>query len=176
MSPIHEFLRNEDIGNGWVVKAPFTTNSHGVRFCSASSGDAVWRTIQALSTLMGSIVPYVILQPRLRNKKEYRFLCLDGKVVYKVLKNADSSKGTSFAGAHDFAQSALLTLSERVPSCMSRFMVRVDVMELDGKLVVNEFESFEALFTGKGEHATVMFLSEFWALAIIRNAVEYKSC
>jgi hypothetical protein len=65
----------------------------------------------------------------------------------------------------EFAEEAVRKLESTTPSLLSNFMLRVDIMQRsDGRLVVNEFESLEAAFSGKDAHElqTQSFLADFW--------------
>ena len=65
----------------------------------------------------------------------------------------------------DFAEDAVRRLEIAVPALQSSSMLRVDIMSLQcGRLVVNEFESLEAGFSGqaKDEVETQEFLRNFW--------------
>jgi len=58
---------------GWVLKAPFTTNGKGIRWCSTV--DAVFQKFKNLCDHdeLGN-VPYFILQPKLTNRMVSSFL------------------------------------------------------------------------------------------------------
>ena len=63
-------------------------------------------------------------------------------------------------------------LKEAIPGTISDFLVRVDIMQLaNGCKVVNEFESFEAMFCGEGKDATDTFLYDYWRKQISEHAL-----
>ena len=80
MSTIDSFMDLNHEGHGWVVKAPYTTNSMGVKFCS--SRDDVYASIRILADAFGDRIDYLMLQPRLKNSKEYKVVLLIGTAKY----------------------------------------------------------------------------------------------
>jgi hypothetical protein len=168
---LKNFLIKHNGGNGWVVKAPYSTNGQDVVNCKDDHSAIV--ELRKMVDRLSTRVPYVMMQPRLRNLKEYKMICHHGVIVYKVQKKKDPGK--AFPGVEDFAKHALDTLSTRLPQCMTDFMIRVDIMQLDcGRLVVNEFESFEAQYCGAGEVDTISFLEGYWANTLTTHALIYK--
>lgn len=90
-----------------------------------------------------------MVQTRMLNNKEYKCVVFNGKREY-VAYNCNRSKNPAYSEyPHnrilDFAESAVKVLAKKCPAAIVDTMVRVDVFQrADGKLVVNEFESFEA--------------------------------
>jgi hypothetical protein len=67
-----------------------------------------------------------------------------------------------------FAEEAVRYLEASAPSCIANGLLRVDIMQRrDGSLIVNEFESLEALFDKK-EDCTQSFLASFWLSECIK--------
>jgi hypothetical protein len=104
---------------------------------------------------------------------------LNGRAAY-VSNPAKASGGKKFADKDiifAFAENALRNLCDAIPGTISKMLVRVDVMCLnDGRLVVNEFESFEAAYWGSHEREleTSAFLIKFWEITIADVAFKFK--
>ena len=77
-------------------------------------------------------------------------------------------KGRTFATEKElmqFAEESVVHLLRACPASLGRFLIRVDIMQRgDGRMIVNEFESFEAFFTGRAENEsrTYTWLTQFW--------------
>lgn len=93
-------------------------------------------------------IPYTMVQPTMKNKKEYKVV-LFNRVPRYVAHNA-SVMGTGFSRhphleIMNFAAHALNEFSVSCPFAMVDSMMRVDIFQTkSNKLVVNEFESLEA--------------------------------
>ena len=64
-----------------------------------------------------------------------------------------------------FAEESVAHLLSACPASLGRFLLRVDIMQRgDGRMIVNEFESLEAFFTGGAvdESNTTTWLTQFW--------------
>ena len=132
-------------------------------------------------------VLYFIVQPWLENKKEYKICILSnphtGEEREPFLCKNPHEKGKAFVNKYDlkplyeFAKRAKRMYEKKV----SHFVYpvfRVDVMRMqNGKYVVNEFESLEALVLSGAigslkrdieDNKTQNFLLEFWKEEIIR--------
>ena len=175
---LFHFLDLTSEGSGYVVKAPFCTNGEGVSFCK--SKDQVVHTIYTMASKFdGRDFGYLMVQPCLKNKKEYKVVCLNGNPKY-ISKHSRSSKGRGFEDVPTedimaFAQDILLYFNSHVEEAIVNMLCRVDVMLYKQRLVVNELESFEAQFSGpRGAEAQVIpFLVDFWKhqLMLAANAV-----
>ena len=73
---------NEENGCGWVIKGPFTTNSQCIKF--AHSIDEMEDAIRNLSTKYFGHLPYLMIQPCMYNRKEYKVVVLNNTAVYKA--------------------------------------------------------------------------------------------
>jgi hypothetical protein len=131
--------------------------------------------------LGGDIVPYALIQPRLRNRIEYKVVLNNGVALFCWKRG---SVGKSFSSSpHDqlfkFAEEALKLLKRNCPATIHDGLIRVDVMIADdGRPIVNEFESFEACyFTTKSElEAQVYtFLEHYWLLKINKLIAHVKN-
>ena len=99
-------------------------------------------------------VPYLMIQPRVPNT-EYKVLVLDGHA--KLILTTASGFRTPCQEIYKFAEKVVARLKERCPETMTEYIIRVDLFEVDGKLKVNEFESFEADIFMKRGHAKRKF-------------------
>jgi len=155
---------------GCVLKPPFCTNGEGVAFIKAPTLEKVIHRLGGLYVTYGDRVFYYLVQMTLSNRKEYKVVLHNGVAKY-VSKPKRDAGGTSFSTfphtrLFAFAENALQTLHRKLPGTMREFLVRVDVMEtMSGRFVVNEFESFEALYDTTDmslQNDTDLFLKSFW--------------
>ena len=134
-------------------------------------------------------VPYLIVQPRLANRKEYKVCILSNPYTgierepFLCTHPHEPSDGYAFIEKYDrtklfqFAKHAKAIYEAKIGP-LTYPLFRVDVMRLqNGKLVVNEFESLEAQVhsatLGQAKKAaqdalTEQFLQEFWELELER--------
>ena len=120
------------------------TNHHDMKY-PKSHLEVQNRLIDAADKLLS--MPYAIIQPHLVNKLECKVVCLNGFAKYYT----KYSKGKKFADKnrlHAFAEKSIQLLKRNCPSAMVDGLVRVDIMcRFNGEMVVNEFESLEAMYT-----------------------------
>jgi len=146
---------NKD-GSGHIVKMPFTTNQ---KYQCLNGFDKVLKRIKKLHQDYGQTHQYCFLQAFLENKMEYKVVCFDGQVQYIGEIGHSARVGGSGHSARrkfktpdevkSFAQEALTYLRNNDPSVCANGIFRVDVMYckyLD-KMIVNEFESLEAVIS-----------------------------
>ena len=169
-----------DEGCGWIVKPAFTTNGEGVK-----RGKSMKEVVAILNGLRHKYVdriPYVMVQPCLKNRMEYKIVCRDGKACYVSSPAQKAGHRSAFSlaphvGILAFAEHAIQVLKANIPATLSDFLIRVDVMQMnDGTLVVNEFESMEALYTSRpaeAEHFTYQWLEAYWARQLERLLPSY---
>ena len=73
----------------------------------------------------------------------------------------------------NFAESAAQYLGQMCKGALVDFLLRVDIMQLsNGKMVVNEFESFEAVFVSSSECETFrvqQYLNDFWSDVLLEK-------
>ena len=164
---------NEENGCGWVIKGPFTTNSQCIKF--VHSIDEMKDSMRILSEKYFGNLPYLMIQPCMYNRKEYKIVVLNNTAVYKAGistgSNNRSKNGINKAFAEEeellqFAQTALERFRAAAPFAITDGLFRVDIFQtITGKLVVNEFESLDAEYqsttSGKNE-ATYSFLERYW--------------
>jgi len=150
----------------------------GVTSCATRG--KVFDEMVALKKKFRKRCPYLMMQPTLANPKECKVVVLNGTAAYISNPAKQASGGRKFADKHvilAFAENALCELSDAIKGTISKMLVRVDVMSLnDGRLVVNEFESFEAAYWGTKENAmdASTFLLRFWQLTIAGIAHKFK--
>jgi hypothetical protein len=146
-------LENNE-GDGWVLKAPYTTNSHYIRFVKNIT-DVVQKIANA-NTELFSTMRYVMLQACMKNRKEYKVVMFDEKVQYLGYnpykrKNCFAFSKRPHEKLFAFAQEALLDLKTSCNDFISDGLVRVDIfINKSGDMVVNEFESLEANYHAHG--------------------------
>lgn len=58
--------------DGWIVKMPFTTNSQAI--WHASTMERVRQYINVAIRRFGDIIPYCMIQPKLKNMYEYKVI------------------------------------------------------------------------------------------------------
>jgi hypothetical protein len=171
---IKEFCKLNDQGNGWYLKLPFTTNGEGRRPCRS-----IEKLLDAVRTTIINFegrIPYFMVQPRLRNRMEYKVIVLNGSPKYICPKFQCPGNTRAFSKVPhtrqdilDFAKLAVMHLHRACPAAITSFMLRVDIMESnDGRFIVNEFESLEAMFesTPSNQLLVQTFLQSFWKSVI----------
>ena len=90
-------------------------------------------------------LPYCFIQPRVDQNKEYKILCLGGKprALVEVIGTGNAFE-TPLDEIFKFAQKVLDKLKASYSETMDEFIIRVDIFEVNGKLKLNEVESFDA--------------------------------
>ena len=160
----------------WIMKAPFTTNSqHFKRYV-----DTVQDAMIHLNRVLRGIyfdkecyeIPYMLLQERAMDNSEVKLCFLDRKFSH-ILSSAGHPKSLSGFSKTDlitFAYNTLQYISDRDDSFILDGLVRVDLFRNnEGKLVVNELESLEAVYYSTAleeEGQTREFLQNYWATKI----------
>ena len=135
-----------------VVKTPFTTHGSPYRgniYCKTFVD--VLKRIKRLALLANQAasvyttvhrVPYVMIQPRVKKNTEYKVLVLGGRAK-TFLTKAYGFK-TPVQEIYEFAERITTQMKQRYPETMTEYIIRVDLFEVEGKLKLNEFESFDA--------------------------------
>lgn len=94
------------------------------------------------------VLPYVLVQVRMQNNKEYKVVLVKYKakyVAYNCFRQGKAYSVYPHTIILNFAEQAVIALSQKCPSAILEGLVRVDIFQrANGQLVVNEFESFEA--------------------------------
>ena len=155
---------------GFVVKAPFTTNSDFIRF--AKSYKEVEETIKrgfVDKKIGNNKITYLMVQPCIFNRKEYKVVCFDSNPIFisYMCSNKRSKDGINKAfitkenekNLLRFCNEAILEFKQRCPY----------VFQLcSGHFVVNEFESLEANYyssnmkADKEEFSITQLLENYW--------------
>ena len=141
-----------------VVKTPFTTHGsiyRGRIYCATLI--KVLKRIKRLAKLSNYVsedrrssptptirIPYLMIQPRVVDNTEYKILVVNGEA--KLITTKASGFITPINEIFTFAERVTKQLKERYPETMTEYIMRVDMFEVNGKLKVNEFESFDADF------------------------------
>lgn len=159
-------------GEDWIIKLPYATNRHGQKF--VHSIQDVISTLYARYDQHSRHISYVMLQPCMLNKREYKLVFLNGEFSHFA---QNSSQGKAFLtdqksreSAIRFAQNALTLLKTNCSAAITDGLIRVDIFRnCFGHYVVNELESLEASHYGsagqKGkanEDRVHVFLIEYW--------------
>ena len=176
-SQLVRFLESHNEGRGWVVKFPFVTVREGLKFCKTERD--VMHALDVSAGKFGGRIPYAMVQPCLINRKEYKVVVLNGKASHVLPQDAGVRVGSKAAKAFSafphtdlfrFAEMAVAMLGKRCPGSHAEGLVRVDVMQTaEGNMIVNEFESLEALYMGispSQTNDTFMFLREYWVRCV----------
>ena len=172
---IKDFCSQNNEGFGWVVKAPFTTNS-SCRFF-ASSHEKVISSLESICVDYGpnderdhSLIPYVLIQPCMKNFKEYKVVVFNGEPLFVLPCKKLGKRCTSFCDDNqkllDFAKSAVQTLTQNCRHAIVDGLIRVDIFcNAAGEWKVNEFEGYEADFGTHDvteESLVVQYLESYW--------------
>ena len=173
MFVITRFMTNNEENNcGWVIKAPFTTNCESVRF--PKSFDSMKFYMGVLSRKYFGHIPYLMIQPCMYNRREYKVVSLNNVPTYVATiatgKNKKSIGGVnkSFASTDEllsFAAEAIERFRLNAPFAVTDGLLRVDIFQdATGQMVVNEFESLDANYSASPElmMATHSFLIKYW--------------
>ena len=144
---LFRFIRENDEGCGWIVKTPFSTNSHNKKY--AHSLDEIIQKIKIQYEDLYHSIPYTMVQATMANKREYKVVLFNCEPRY-VSITPNNSRGKAFsdithADLLKYAESALREFSAACPAALVSSLMRVDIFQTKfGKLMVNELESLEA--------------------------------
>lgn len=106
-----------------------------------------------------NIIPYVCIQPNIRDNTEVKIVCFNGKAIVKNLhKKGRKGSRSPFRGItlrklFDFAEEVIAVLRLHCPEIVTDQVIRVDIFGFighPGKFIVNELEGYEAQKTGSG--------------------------
>jgi hypothetical protein len=173
---VDTFINANDEGCGWILKAPFTTNCQFIRFCKDKA--TIFRYINIATKKFLYILPYVMLQACMANRKEYKVVVINQKALYVANDNKKSGKSFSqfpHTELLKFAENAVIALKFNCPSAITDGLVRVDIFKtLNNGFVVNEFESLEACYYNKkdSQFSTEAEVSTFLRETYWKNKLE----
>ena len=108
------------------------------------------RSLNKVNQAQADVFPYFMLQPQIKENHEGKVVCFAGEPQYvsKCTKKGILGK-VNKEELFNFCRKALAALKSAVPTFCVDSLTRVDVFQChDGKLVVNEFESFDANYAG----------------------------
>ena len=94
---VAQFIQSHTEDCGWVLKLPFTTNGEGLKFCK--SMEEIVKMARKNARDFGHRMSYSLLQPCLKNRKEYKVCLFDGKATFVADINQRSGIGESFSKA-----------------------------------------------------------------------------
>ena len=157
------------VGPLFVCKLPFVTNCEGLKF--PNSFDSILNELRTASRKYMSRIPYAIIQPRLSNMKEKKLILLNGRFHHFAV-NHRNVVGREYADDSmlpPVAERYLQELTAACPGTIASGLVRVDLMCYNGNIVVNEFESLEAMYEPEKTNrikdpafATKQYLITYW--------------
>jgi len=175
LSSIKTFI--DDIkAEKWMLKLGFVTNSFHSR--SAKNYEEILQHLKHYSKVLYGIYPYVMLQPYLLNRKEYKVVVFDGKAQY-IAASAKHRGEKSFAKDNmesllNFAEYAVMMLKEKTDDVDCEGLIRVDIMQSNSHdMIVNEFESLEACIWSsercvKQEGIICRYQAAFWRTQLLK--------
>lgn len=165
LDKITSFFHANRTESGVIVKGPHTTGSHCIRY--AKTSDELIAVLRRLSIANYGVLDYVIVQPMLEIATEMKLVFLNK--TFSHITHYSKLRGHSIGTQAElvrFAEDAIhLLASRQVTSAWMDQLVRVDIMcTSDGRLVVNEIESIEAMFAGTvaDDLRVTTFLTDYW--------------
>ena len=183
---LREFMALHNEGAGWVVKHPFVTMREGLKWCQTT--DLVFANLARTTRKFGGRIPYTMVQPRLLNRKEYKVVVLAGKASHIIPQRANGivCPGKEFQFLKlsndllNFAEMAVACLEKGCRGSQVRGLIRVDIMKTaKGNLVVNEFESLEAVYEPPHDASAVhascvkLFLMGYWIEVVTKTFSDF---
>jgi len=175
LSSISTFLHTyQDKTRSWCMKLAFVTN--GFHMEQVNTYEELLRKLDFYSGNFFGIYPYVMLQPYLYNRKEYKVTLYNGKALY-ICKSVRRIKERAFSNSTEimrFAETAVAMLKCETTAIDLEGVIRVDIMQgNDGSLIVNEFESLEACIWSpegcvRNEAITLSYQATFWKNQVLK--------
>ena len=102
---LFRFIGENDEGCGWIVKTPFSTNSHNKKY--AHSIDEIIQKIKIQYDDLHHSIPYTMVQATMENRKEYKIIFFNCEPRYVSLQpNRGVGKAFSRAPHTDFLKFA----------------------------------------------------------------------
>jgi hypothetical protein len=165
----------EEQGGGepcaWILKPPYGSHSKFFHYTVSSLEIAIAR-LQHIVDVMNDgnmfIIPYMMMQRALSNRKEYKIVLHNGVAQYISSQNGSNTSGHAFGTVRRrkaFAEKALQILKNNCPEAEVDGLVRVDIMsrgKSESEWAVNEFETYGAGIFGKGVDSSNAFLRTYW--------------
>ena len=172
----------EDEKCGWVVKLPYTTNGHAIRY--PQNINSIVRVLNWFQKEYKGTIKYAMLQPCMSSKREYKMVVTNGTVLYEAkIGSYSKNRVKGFPCKDDrinFANEVFQKFQMNCPRAITDGLLRIDIFcTASGKLVVNELESLDAAYysTNYGlEITTTSFLIQYWRekiLLLVSKFVNY---
>jgi hypothetical protein len=79
---------------GWVLKTPYSTNLENIKW--PKTFEEIEQKLKILSKAKFGYIPYVMLQPCMQNRREYKVVAINGTACY-VSKVYHPEKGNAFS-------------------------------------------------------------------------------
>ena len=192
LTTIEHFLDNcKEEGMGWVVKLPFVTNQivKGIK----TKEEVYKKLAKIFNDDFRGIYPYAMIQPCMKNRKEYKVVYIPSKNITYISSTSRTASCGNGKRAFSFGDhSELFAFVKKVveffqaecPYVICDGLFRVDVfMNQANELVVNEFESLEAVYYSSRstlENTVTDFLKSYWldklfTLDIIKQITDHNS-
>jgi len=152
----------------FVFKMPFTTHSQAIVF--PSTLQEILEAIQIMFRRYKGKIHYGILQPCLKNRKEYKIIFNNGSFLHENFEPKTPKGSKCFgdsASRRVFAEEVMSVLKERIPGLLYAPVMRLDIMFYKGKMVLNEVESLEAVSQGPKDYKLYAHIDSFWRDYII---------
>jgi hypothetical protein len=159
--------------DGWIIKAPFTTNSKGT---SRSTLDNLTARILKVNEKYSQQLQYVFLQPKLIFNIEYKVVLIEERAEFLFVtkgRGRDGAPSPDMKNLYLFAESALQELKKVCPAAILDGLIRVDIFVVNGNFVVNEFESIEAGWrpkSGTKERDATTKLMAYWKKKLLSTS------
>ena len=136
--------------HGIMIKSPFTTNKYGFHFKVWSKQDVVKKlddicaSLYSGCTIEKARVPYVLIQPFMKNTKEYKVACYAGKFEFivssasphYVSKDTRAFSKEPHTRLRMFVEEAIAALRTNCPYAIVHGVLRVDVFETEEVVLV----------------------------------------
>jgi len=166
---------DHDYGAGWYIKVPYTAN--GLHYHNRSYNnlaEIIKEVNSAIGKNLKEIFPYLLLQPTIPNKKEYKVIMFDGIPQYFHQRNASlyySPRHGSDAAVEvmNFAKDVYHALYSRTTNIILSGLIRMDIMrvktDLESRLVINEVEGIDSAYYAKDyekEISAKVFIRKHW--------------
>ena len=175
ISSISTFLnKHQESTKSWMMKLAFVTN--GFHMQQVHTYEEILSRLKYYSGKFYGIYPYVMLQPYLYNKKEYKVAVYNGKALY-ICRSSKRYNERAFSNPIElmkFAEDAVAALRCETRNICFEGVIRVDIMQgNDGSSIVNEFESLEACIWSsdnciRNESITQSYQSTFWKTQLLK--------
>ena len=136
--------------HGIMIKSPFTTNKYGFHFKVWTKQDVIKKLNDICASLYSGYsidkarVPYMLIQPFMKNTKEYKVACYAGKFEY-IVSSASHHYVTKDTRAFTmkphtrlriFVEEAIASLRTNCPYAIAHGVLRVDVFETEEVVMV----------------------------------------